>query len=546
MPRRGDDREIGHCKLHDHCGLCGFTFYPIDHVAALILVSSETNGNTIYKALDASLIPVGLGHLFGGTYFCRGFCQHCLRLPETATVHVDCYNLYLRLATLPERLARLYRVATSKLPWREYAARPLETPRNVQSIISKAAGFLCFDSLEHLPYEIKAEICKYLGTGVLERLDVVQRIIHDMPAGTGEWLSVPVAHVQYWQRGATPVVQMRNAMISPRRLVIDSQGIRIIESSEAPSRSSRPGTELFVVASPADSKCEFRYGICRLVGFGAKPCVWKEKPRVWNMPNPPRLEDCNSNFSSDRIPDYLGAIDLSVCFGITFFNEYNRTIRIHAHTRSQPTAEQTFRQMGQIVRYSMSWIYVPLSPADTPTAYEVTSYCDVDGRTRYGLVNHCFRTSLAGDFTVGPWYEHNKATVYNISRRSTLIHDLVDPRDCYRPYQLSRIYPQSAECADFSPAAPHSPPPIKKACFSSARLGSIRRAWIYRCEERHVCKGLIIDYMSGGTAGSRELRRWCGSHRVLRRFSPHLLFSRHCISWQANLPMCRNQGQSQD
>jgi hypothetical protein len=273
-------------------------------------------------------------------------------------------------------------VATSRFPWRKYVAHPLETPRDEESIISKAAKFLCFDSLERLPYDVKVDICKFLRTGVSRRLDVVQRVTHDMPTEAREWLnSVPLAHVQYWQRGAPPVLQKR-AVISPRRLVMDCQGIRIIESSEAPVRSGRPGAELYVVAAPADSKCDFRYGTFRLMDQGSG-----EKPRVWNVPNPPKLEDCKLNFSSDIIPDYLAATDLSACFGITFFNVSGETIRIHAHTQSQPNAEGVYKRICRSVRSLALWIYVPLPPRDTPTGFGFTLHCDVNGNRRY--VNHC-------------------------------------------------------------------------------------------------------------------------------------------------------------
>lgn len=382
----------------------------------------------------------------------------------------------------------------------------------MQSIISKAAELLCCDSLDRLPHEIKAEICKYLGTDVLCRLEITQKLVNSMPTEADGWLhSVRLAKVQYWQRGAPPVFGI--STMSPRRLVIDSQGIRIIEPSEAPTRSSRLGEELHVVAALAESECEFRYGTCRLKdqGFGLIP-------RVWNVPNPPMLPDCKSDFASGRTPYYLAAIDLSTCFGITLFTNVQKTVRIHAHTSSKPTAEETFWQMERKDRYSASWIYVPLPPEDTPTAFGV-KYCGFGGRRKYNRVSHCvsdllvipvsvsnassahrreqFRTSLTGDFTVGPWYGHDKAAVYEISRQSTLIHDLEDPKNIWSPYKVSHIYPQSDKCADFSPVAPKHPPPIENGCFSSARLEHVSRVWIYRCKDTGFCKGLIIDYLNG-------------------------------------------------
>lgn len=119
-----------------------------------------------------------------------------------------------------------------------------------------------------------------------------------------------------------------------------------------------------------------------------------------------------------------------------------------------------------------------------------------------------FRTSLLGDFTIGPWNDDPATLVYHTSRDSTLVHTTLDTSNASPSAAFSHIFPKDTRCKDFSPVPPQSPrsSAIRASCYSSALLASIRYIWIYLNGEG-LCSGLIIDYKNGG-------QRALGSCRV--------------------------------
>jgi hypothetical protein len=120
-----------------------------------------------------------------------------------------------------------------------------------------------------------------------------------------------------------------------------------------------------------------------------------------------------------------------------------------------------------------------------------------------------FRTSLLGDFTIGPWNGTSETHAFSISRKSTLIHTAsdLDPDD--PAVSFSHVFPRSNRCLDFSPLTPQtlSFPGSHDPCFSSAPLAFVCYVWIYRDSGSGSAKGFIIFYRGGA-------QRALGSCRV--------------------------------
>lgn len=69
--------------------------------------------------------------------------------------------------------------------------------------------------------------------------------------------------------------------------------------------------------------------------------------------------DCPNRSYYD--PRLIETIDLKNSFGITFFVRHRVFIAIHEHTRFQPTAVDTYRQISAGDRCGLLWLYLAIS-----------------------------------------------------------------------------------------------------------------------------------------------------------------------------------------
>jgi hypothetical protein len=85
---------------------------------------------------------------------------------------------------------------------------------------------------------------------------------------------------------------------------------------------------------------------------------------IWDTPSPPDPErDCGPfPFMTDRVRFHT--VPLDRVSGLTFLCQSFRIEAIHAHTGVSPTAKPTFDRMLSVSRPGLTWIYLPVSPAD--------------------------------------------------------------------------------------------------------------------------------------------------------------------------------------
>ncbi len=160
-----------------------------------------------------------------GRYICRKpECIQCLKSPETATVHWDCFRI---LDTYHMPRETVWTALAWRLPWR--AAPTLFLGQNsLPSSVFTIADRLGIP-LKRLPTELiylirnhsqHAKFWRYCSAADLGL--ELSRVVHAMVK------SVPLATLSGWERGSVLATANRTSSL-PVRLTIDARGIRRVE-----------------------------------------------------------------------------------------------------------------------------------------------------------------------------------------------------------------------------------------------------------------------------------------------------------------------------
>ena len=124
----------------------------------------------------------GEPHIRDNRVFCRhSHCKRCSAAEETATIHVDCFNLYImRTKHRPDRLHRLWTLSLTRYPWPRSPALLLPLVPSV-AVINRANNHARNTYNLHmplgLPQEIITMIWGYLSQNDLLRLSCVLETI---------------------------------------------------------------------------------------------------------------------------------------------------------------------------------------------------------------------------------------------------------------------------------------------------------------------------------------------------------------------------------
>lgn len=188
-----------------------------------------------------------IGMFVSGWFLCRRpDCVQCLKCPEVATIHHDCFKVFLQrymtakstmkmTATTVDPMDSLWRFAAWRVPWKH--APPLllaeDSPRvSQQHTLEVVSSRYSMPQLSKIPPELVLMIKKHSEEALLWRItaamDLADRII-DTPLAT--LLRVPVSEITSWHRGGALILAQDDAASSVPilRLAIDSRGIRSVE-----------------------------------------------------------------------------------------------------------------------------------------------------------------------------------------------------------------------------------------------------------------------------------------------------------------------------
>ncbi|KAI1255152.1 hypothetical protein MGN70_003216 [Eutypa lata] len=136
-----------------------------------------------------------------GMLVCRfPSCTRCAASAEAATVHLDCFELFLRECQLKDALQQLWIFAAWRIVWREASVLGLdEFPAAVNSSVAESLGL---QELKSLPLEILTMIRNYSAASLLWRFNSVLALAHQSPAAVpAGLLSIPLCELSAWERG---------------------------------------------------------------------------------------------------------------------------------------------------------------------------------------------------------------------------------------------------------------------------------------------------------------------------------------------------------
>jgi len=179
-------------------------------------------------------------------------CARCLRSPEPATLHTDCFELFRRECTAEDKLLRLWTAAVWRYPWP--GALPLglggPLPAASPEAIRRVVSMCGLPLLASLPREIIDMIWQHAQPDLVDRYSFIIHLARELsqPA-PAECSTGPLVHLSAWEREKPPREARQSRLGFVMRLTIDTRGIREVEKlpSMPAYEGQRSDTEVFVV-----------------------------------------------------------------------------------------------------------------------------------------------------------------------------------------------------------------------------------------------------------------------------------------------------------
>lgn len=187
--------------------------------------------------------------------FCRTFkCELCASAAESATIHVDCFNLFVKQCQAPNKLQRLWVASTWRDPWSKSPPSILNPAAYRWDCINGIAKRYNLPEFQRLPPELQLMIWNYSRPRLLERYCSVSALADFLSKSQPDSLTtLPLDGLHQWTRGGDPTAA-NSAMGegSTIHLTIDVQGLKQIgRTSQQSSMANSPrGETAYVVATP--------------------------------------------------------------------------------------------------------------------------------------------------------------------------------------------------------------------------------------------------------------------------------------------------------
>lgn len=188
----------------------------------------------IYDAQTATARPFAKQWYKVEATFCKlNGCSTCQSSGESATVHIDCFKLFVQECTAPDKIHRLWLASVVMDPWRQCSDTAL--PYNFQERMSStdAARAWNIPMVARLPPEICLMILGQtrdsLFTKYIAVMSRARELSHAAPPSQPP-VSLPLADIKYWTRGmAWPMQVAEGTEDGLVRITIDSSGVQQIE-----------------------------------------------------------------------------------------------------------------------------------------------------------------------------------------------------------------------------------------------------------------------------------------------------------------------------
>lgn len=159
-------------------------------------------------------------------------CRQCQVNDESATLHIDCFKLYMRECRAKDRVHRLWLASTAMLPWRQCPETVL--PYDFTSLTLPQHAYRAWQMplVKRLPLEICHMILSYTRHHISSRfIAVLARIseLKTLPPPDVPVVNVPLKDVVRWKRGMYWPIQTKQKEEKYMRITIDSSGILQID-----------------------------------------------------------------------------------------------------------------------------------------------------------------------------------------------------------------------------------------------------------------------------------------------------------------------------
>lgn len=516
-----------HLRIRPDCGACGYAINVGEHLINLVK-DAKSSSPRLCKAFrfpDYGFDTPKNWDTNEGALCRFAGCKKCAAGPDTATFHVDCFNLYSSRMAADDKTNRLFNIATWMYPWKNVPSMKLEPSASLESGrgVGLAAELCGLPGLLDLPLELADIVSDYARPSPLWRFAAVLDLVASLSEESAETMeSVPLSSISSWQRGGAPALSLDNSANPVIRLTIDSRGLRqIMRFPEMPNPTqARTDTYAFVVEHELVFKgvtADFKRGFGHLNMPTAAPQL-----KLWDRPCPPPLEESLIYHTPvARQSMSLRTIDLDTCSGLTFFMTSRDTYAIHAHTRAQPTARETFNRLSPRHQDVAAWVYVPFSALDHVEGFGVRRSV-TDGGHLLNNPAYLFRTALTGDFSVGSDEKRTSRSIFTETGPGTkLVHNLAEgnPLSIIGAHPQNRLQPVGVDASQLPPIATRR---VGRGCFSTATLRGAARLSVFEDPTTRACKGVVIEYANGGQRAIGQCR--LGDHPVVEYDSPETVY----------------------
>ncbi|ORY58252.1 uncharacterized protein BCR38DRAFT_448479 [Pseudomassariella vexata] len=503
-----DDGNAKHTHFRAQCGICGLELFAGVSFVPLICCESVL-------CLDNAIFPENGNKdlTLDGNLLCWSpSCRRCGLSPEAVAIHSDCFKMFKKECTTKDALNRLWTAVVSRSPWRGAPNFQLDRDTNLAiDLVCEMAEKYGIPSLRLLPPELIRMIQDYSQSGTFWRYISVTSFSRELSVASVNPISILLCNISTWVRGREPTLLESPGHPSIIRLTMDSRGIREIErlSHRPPYQHWRSDNMAFAIQEESHlGNITTQYKVVPLsktmvprsnaVQYSVLRLELPENFRgfhIWDMPNPPRLEDCRF---CGHIPQStrFRTIDLRGATGLTFFFSFSKVYAIHAHTPKMPHAKREFERLTKRRQADMAWVYLPIPKGDDITALGVRVR---HSEGRFITQKPCFlvRTKLAGDVSIGPCRRGKyKDIILSQLNPSLFIYNTADlgPATIFGTYSLEQrndisflpFHHRSSDDAS-----------IHHANFSSAPLNNVTRIQVFEDEELGFCRAMLFDYENG-------------------------------------------------
>ncbi|KUI63587.1 hypothetical protein VM1G_10402 [Cytospora mali] len=440
-----------------------------------------------------------------GFLLCQNLrCRTCDTSPECAAVHYQCFKTFVKYCELPiyQALDYLWTIAFFRRPWAKTPRLYLKPQRRVNyGELRRIAYNTDLAGLQSMPLELLDMIRQFSPHTYLWRLITVLDLSRRATTSAQPLSTLALQSIESWKRGEQPAIVLNKSRTAVR-IIIDSDGIRKIECLSAQpgfvqESSSHQAYIVEEAARLSGVKVHIKDGLLRL----HLPSSTISLP-IWDTPCPPKLADCYFQPKLRQHWQRFRTANLEETRGMTFFYSMGRICGIYAHSLTETCALSIFERFSKTLQPYLVWIYLPIARKDRIIELGTRKV------TNDGL---CIRvcTELSGVSVLGPHYQSATDDRWFCSSKPVSLA-FNEPSDNQRsPVSLGAYNPSCSATEE-----PRQLEPLHYeqqhighfTYFSSAPLNEIYCAYVFEDEGNGLCRGILFEYISGGSQAVGQCR----------------------------------------